>query len=82
MGDKPFVEMDVENPTLKSVLDRLVGEYGKNFSDLIFDPETREVRGFYQILVNSHHYKFLPGQLDTKLREGDVVAIIPPVAGG
>ncbi|MFH1241734.1 MAG: MoaD family protein [Pseudomonadota bacterium] len=82
MGDRPFVEMDMESPTLRGVLNRLGDEYGKHFSSLIFDPETMEVRDLYQILVNSRHYKFLPGRLDTRLREGDVVAIIPPVAGG
>ncbi len=82
MGDRPFVEMDVQSPTLRGVLKRLGDEYGEHFRNLIFDPETMEVRDLYQILVNSRHYKFLPDRLDTRLREGDVVAIIPPVAGG
>jgi MoaD family protein len=82
MGDRPFVEMDLESPTLRSVLNKLADEYGDNFTSLIFDPETNAVRSLYQILVNSRHYRFLPGRLDTRLSEGDVVAIIPPVAGG
>ncbi len=82
MDNRPFVDMEAEGLTLRGVLDRLADEYGKNFSNLIFDPATGEVRNLYQILVNSRHYKFLPGRLDTRLSEGDVVVIIPPVAGG
>ncbi|MGD8857203.1 MAG: MoaD/ThiS family protein [Chloroflexota bacterium] len=34
------------------------------------------------ILVNGRHYSHLPNGLNTKLKDGDDVALFPPIAGG
>ena len=82
MGDQAVLEMEMGNATLEKLLEELSDRYGKGFKDLIFDPETKEVRSHNQICVNTRHYTFLQDRLDTKLKDGDVVALIPPVAGG
>jgi MoaD family protein len=82
MGDERSVEFEMKDGTLKDLLNRLCEAYGQEFSDLLFDPETGDIRKINQILVNAHFYKFLPGQLETELKEGDVVSLIPPFAGG
>jgi molybdopterin synthase sulfur carrier subunit len=67
--------------TVDSVLKRLVTLHGKSFADYVYDKKTREVRGFLQFLVNGRSTSS-SGGLDTKLSDGDVLAIIPPVGGG
>jgi len=67
--------------TVDKVLQVLSREYGKQFVDYIHDSETGEVRGFLQFLVNGKSSTNLKG-LQTELKEGDVLAILPPVGGG
>jgi molybdopterin synthase sulfur carrier subunit len=69
------------NITIKMVLEHLANRYGQTFTEYAFDEKTREVRGFLQFLVNGRSASSFSG-LDTKLADGDVLAIIPPVGGG
>jgi molybdopterin synthase sulfur carrier subunit len=43
--------------------------------------ESGEVRRFVNIFVNDEDIRFLNG-LDTELKDGDEVSIIPAIAGG
>ena len=67
--------------TIEVVLQTLRQGYGKPFIDYVFEPETGEVRGFLQFLVNGKGASTLNG-LETELKDGDVLAILPPVGGG
>ena len=76
-------EEPVEFPktaTITSLLKELSKKYGKEFDDYMFD-ELGDVRGHLQILVNGKSVA-TTGGLNTKLKEGDQVAILPPVGGG
>jgi MoaD family protein len=70
-----------ETVTVNAVLERLSKRYGKNFVEYVYDRKTGEVKGFLQFLVNGQSTSSLGG-LNTKLVNGDVLAIIPPVGGG
>jgi len=70
-----------ETVTVDVVLKRLAERYGKSFAEYVFDSKTGEVKGFLQFLVNGRSASTLNG-LNTKLADGDVLAIIPPVGGG
>jgi MoaD family protein len=70
-----------EDTTINAVLDRLAKRYGKGFVDYVYDRKTHATKSFLQFLVNGRSTS-TSGGLDTKLREGDVLAIIPPVGGG
>jgi len=72
---------DVQTVTLDSVLKRLVERYGKSFAEYVYDGKTGEVKGFLQFVVNGRNVSMLSG-LSTRLANGDVLAIIPPVGGG
>ena len=72
---------DDENATVKSLLNKLAKRYGKSFVDYICDQKTGEVKSFLQFLVNGRSTSKSEG-LDSKLSNGDVLAIIPPVGGG
>ena len=82
MDNRAVIEMEVENASLRDVLDNLSNRFGSGFSDLIFDPKTKEVKHHIAILVNGRHFSFLPRRLTTELNEGDEVAIFPQIAGG
>ncbi|MGB9713757.1 MAG: ubiquitin-like small modifier protein 1 [Candidatus Bathyarchaeales archaeon] len=72
---------DGENVTVDAVLRRLSEIYGKGFVDYVYDGKTGDIKGFLQLLVNGRSASTLDG-LKTKLVDGDVLAIIPPVGGG
>jgi molybdopterin synthase sulfur carrier subunit len=72
---------DGETVTVDKVLKRLAERYGKSFVEYVYDSKSGEVKGFLQFLVNGRSAFTLNG-LDTKLADGDVLAIIPPVGGG
>lgn len=70
-----------ETVTVQTALKHLAQLHGKSFSEYIYDQNTGEVRSFLQFLVNGRSTRSFEG-LNTKLSDGDVLAIIPPVGGG
>ncbi len=82
MDNKAVLEIEMKNASLGDVLKDLSNRFGEDFSDLIFDPKTKEVKNHILILVNGRHYMFLPKRLATELKEGDEVALFPQIAGG
>jgi molybdopterin synthase sulfur carrier subunit len=70
-----------EKVTVDTVLTTLRQRYGKRFTEYIYDRETGEVRGFLQFLVNGKSASTL-NRLQTELKDGDILAILPPVGGG
>jgi len=69
------------SPTVNTALKKLSEEYGKSFTDYVYDSRTSEPKGFLQFLINGKSITS-PKGLDTALEDGDVLAIIPPVGGG
>ena len=70
-----------ETVTVDRVLKQLTQRYGRKFVEYVYDAKTGEVKGFLQFLVNGRSASSLEG-LSTRLADGDVLAIIPPVGGG
>jgi molybdopterin synthase sulfur carrier subunit len=70
-----------EKVTVDTVLKTLAQRYGKRFVEYVYDAKTGEVRGFLQFLINGRSVTALNG-LQTELKDGDVLAILPPVSGG
>jgi len=73
-------EAEVEASTLKEALNRLTAKYGEHFKERVYD-ETGNPRRFINIYVNGKDVRFL-NLLDTTLKHGDEVSIIPAVSGG
>jgi MoaD family protein len=63
------------------LLDELVRRFGEKLVEHLYQPGTRELRKTVNILVNGRGLN-LPSELNTPLRDGDVVAVFPPVSGG
>ena len=76
------IEWDVDNLTLREMLDRLCDEFGDDLKDQVFDPKTQDISDMLKVLVNGRHYTTLPDRLETQLQDNDEVALFPPVAGG
>lgn len=67
--------------TIETVINELVRRYGDKFKEYLYDDRTGNVRDFLQFLVNGRSASTLHG-LKTTLKDGDILAIIPPVGGG
>lgn len=72
---------DTKSTTIKGVLNILAERYGKDFVEYVYDPENGQVKIFLQFLVNGKSAPTSRG-LSTRLADGDVLVIMPPIAGG
>lgn len=72
-------EVDVAAGTVRSLLDDLEARY-PGLKARICDGDG-ELRRFVNLYVNQEDIRFLAG-LDTTVKDGDVVSIIPAIAGG
>ncbi|MEM0232816.1 MAG: ubiquitin-like small modifier protein 1 [Candidatus Nezhaarchaeales archaeon] len=74
------VEEEVEDGTnVRKLLENLCEKMPERFRNLIFNGQ--EVSRNLIILVNRKGIRELDG-LETKLKDGDEVALLPPVSGG
>ncbi len=78
---KKIEEIMLQNTiTVGELLTELSKKYGKEFREYLYTQKGK-VHGYLSILVNGKSTNILQG-LDTELKEGDTVAILPPVGGG
>ncbi len=70
--------VEVAGSTVKGVLDALGAKY-PGISSRIF--ENGQVRRFVNLYLNDEDVRYL-NNLDTEVKDGDELAIIPAVAGG
>lgn len=75
------LSFSAEKVTVDSVLKALSQKYGEPFTEYVYENETGQPKGFLQFLVNGNSTSTLNG-LKTELKDGDVLAILPPVGGG
>jgi len=72
-------EVTAEGKTVRELIDDLERRYAGIKARLC--DENGEIRRFVNIFVNDEDIRFLQG-LDTELKEGDEVSIVPAIAGG
>ncbi|MGQ4913258.1 MAG: ubiquitin-like small modifier protein 1 [Candidatus Asgardarchaeia archaeon] len=78
-GEKE-VELNGTNMTVRELLQKLIERYGEKFKKEIMDNDDK-VKDHYVILVNGRNIVFLDG-VNTKVKDGDLISIFPPVGGG
>jgi len=71
--------VEAHGPTVRAVLEELEERYPGLRSEL-FDA-SGALRQFVNIYVNDEDIRYL-AKLETRVNEGDVIAILPAVAGG
>jgi len=70
-----------DNTVLSELFDKLATDLGKPFNPEVYEPAKKEVKPTFMVLLNGIVIGQLDG-LDTKLKNGDVMAIMPLVTGG
>ncbi len=77
VGDKS--EVSVEASTLREAVGALADQ-NADFKTRLLD-DNGELRRFVNVYVNEEDVRFLD-KLDTPLKDGDEVSIVPAIAGG
>ena len=81
IAGKKVEQIQLQNTiTVNELITVLSARYGKKFREYIYNKKG-EVQGFLSFLVNGKNINTMQG-FDTKLKNGDVVVILPPVGGG
>lgn len=76
-GDK--AELNVDASTLREAVAALASQ-NEEFKTRLLD-DSGELRRFVNVYVNEEDVRFLQ-KLDTPLKDGDEVSIVPAIAGG
>jgi molybdopterin synthase sulfur carrier subunit len=72
-------EIDSEGENIRDLLLNIIKKYPP-LKERLYD-EKGALRKFINIYVNEEDIRFLKGE-DTPLKDGDVISIIPAIAGG
>jgi len=78
VGQKEL-EMEIENATVLDLVESMAKKYGERFRSAVFDESGKRLRMI--VAKNNQEIEFLQG-LDTPLKDGDKVMLLPPIAGG
>jgi sulfur-carrier protein len=80
--DRPFFDIELRpGMTVRDLFTELSRHAGPDFGIKIFDVSRGMINEHIAVFVNSKEIRSLEGP-DTRLKEGDVVTILPPMAGG
>jgi molybdopterin synthase sulfur carrier subunit len=74
------VEMK-EEASVADLLNVLFEKYGEPFKKAVYEPKGKDVKTNYIITVNGYLLNQLNG-IQTKLKQGDDVILLPVVSGG
>lgn len=80
-SEKNRVTLKLEQPTVKKVIKKLSKSLSVEAKRLLVDPELNDPRPNALILVNGKEISVLNG-LETEIKEGDEVTLIPVSHGG
>lgn len=72
---------EISEPTVGALIDRMTGELGEELRRTLINTSTGKVNGSVVMALNGVDVEALDG-LKTALKEGDSIAIFPPVAAG
>ncbi len=67
--------------TVNTILKVLSDRYGDPFKEYVYDAKKGKPRNFLQFLINGTSTTTLYG-VETRIQNGDELAILPPVGGG
>lgn len=74
------IELNADAST-HDLLVLLANKHGEPFKKAVYDPEETSLKPYHIIAINGLMVNLLNG-LETKLKDGDKVAVMPVVTGG
>ncbi len=82
LAGKTEEEFNIEDSeTLEDLMKIVASKYGEEAQNYLFQKDKNELDPSVYFLINGKNYRTLSG-LKTRLRNEDVIAIIPPIGGG
>ena len=79
---KKEIDFDLpEGSTVRDLLTRMVERWGNELSPHLFEPQSDHLLPYLRIMVNGQTIQFLNG-METVLKDGDELLLIPLAAGG
>jgi len=78
---KNNVSLKLEKPTVREAVEKIAESLSSEFKRMLIDPELNDPRPNALILVNGKEINVLKG-LETKVKEGDQIILIPVSHGG
>jgi len=78
---KSRISLKIPQPTVKSMIQKLADSLSAQAKRMLIDPELNDPRPNALILVNGKEIGVLKG-LETEIKEGDEVTLIPVSHGG
>ncbi len=76
-----FEEMEVREGEFREIMKEVAKIVGNEWLDVVFD-KNWNVRDDVVILINGRNIRDFKDVEIQKLKDGDVIAIFPPIAGG
>ncbi len=73
--------IEVKGRTVRDLVELLKLKLGEIFTERVLDEDKSNIKPYVKVLVNGIGIDTL-SRLDTEIKDGDVVAIFPPVGGG
>jgi len=73
-------ETEVSARTLGEVLDRLIEKYGESFREIVFE-ESGEINRYLNFYIKGRNVPE-PRNMETRVRDGDEIAILIIIGGG
>lgn len=73
-------EISISGSTISEIIASLAEKYGDSFERRVLDTDGKP-RSVLNLYVNGKNIRFLSG-LDTQLKDGDEVMLLPAVSGG
>ncbi|MFC2020480.1 MoaD/ThiS family protein [Chloroflexota bacterium] len=80
LGNLILEETIEEGATIGDLI-RKLGSDNQAFSDVMFDTETDKLSGQVMIVLNDRIVEALKG-LETSIKDGDIIKLLPVIAGG
>jgi MoaD family protein len=75
-------ELEVEGDTIGDVISKFVQKFKGRIPEPFIVENGYQLHPLALILLNGSDVEFVDGKRNARLKDGDVVAIAPPVSGG